>query len=228
MTDTPPGPRDRFAVVVLLATLLGYPLLRASGLIPAPNSGSRVDWWTFWLIVAVGHWACFGLIALALRRSAQAWNSIGVDWTVLRRHWPWFVVGLAVLIVAAVVAPRFYYEHELPTRNALFPLQPTSAAERLFWIFGGGITAGVVEETVFRGFALTRLGKLLGSPWRALPVSAVAFVFLHGVPPNLAVAANFGVVGLVFGALFIWMKCRRLEILIILHAMINCVYVFLP
>jgi len=132
------------------------------------------------------------------------------------------------LVVAAFVAPPIYYGGELPVRDGLFPLQPKSTAERLFWILGGGVTAGVVEETLFRGFALTRLGRLLGSPWLALPVTMVAFVFLHGSPPNLAIALNFAVVGAVFGVAFILMRCRRLEVLILVHAAVNVLYIFVP
>ena len=227
MTWQRPRQIGALSMTVLLVILVGYPLPRGSGLIPPPSTGSRADWWLFWLIVGAGHWICFGLVALVLRHTGEPWSSLGVDWNRLKRRWPWLVAALAVLIVASFTAPRFHYGSDIPVRDALFPLLPTTTAERLFWILGGGVTAGVVEEIIFRGFALTRLGRLLGSPWLALPFSSVAFIFLHGMPPSLAVAANFAAVGLVFGSAFIIMKCRRLEILIILHAAVNCVYIFL-
>ena len=219
---------DPTTLVVLLLTVMGYPALRASGLIPVPETGTRTEWWLFWLIVAIGHWTCFALVAFSLRRSGTPWSTIGVDWYWLRSRWRWLAAVVGGLVVAAIVAPPIYYGGELPLRDGLFPLQPKSTAERLFWILGGGVTAGVVEETLFRGFALTRLGRLLGSPWLALPVTMVAFVFLHGSPPNLAIALNFAVVGAVFGVVFILMRCRRLEVLILVHAAVNVLYIFLP
>jgi uncharacterized protein len=66
------------------------------------------------------------------------------------------------------------------------------------------ITAGVVEETLFRGFAVTRLLQLSGSTLLTIGVSSAVFAALHlpvwGAGPSLA----FLIGGLVTTAFFVW------------------------
>lgn len=42
------------------------------------------------------------------------------------------------------------------------------------------VTAGVVEETLFRGYATERLAAPLGGIWRATLLSHIAFALVHG------------------------------------------------
>ena len=69
-------------------------------------------------------------------------------------------------------------------RQGLFPLYPSSLAERIFMIFSAVAIASVVEETLFRGFAITRLSRILPSAWLALPISVASFFFIHGTPSD--------------------------------------------
>jgi len=66
------------------------------------------------------------------------------------------------------------------------------------------ITAGVVEETLFRGYAVTRLTLLTGSLWFAGALSVAIFAGLHlpfwGAGPTL----SFLLGGVVSTAFFIW------------------------
>lgn len=70
---------------------------------------------------------------------------------------------------------------------------------RIFAVIG----AGVVEETVFHGFALTRLGALLGSPWAAALVVVPVFAFVHYPLWGPGAVLTFVVSGTVSVALFI-------------------------
>lgn len=81
------------------------------------------------------------------------------------------------------------------------------------------IGAGVVEETVFHGFALTRLGALLGSYWAAalivVPVFALVHYPLWGAGPVL----TFLISGGVAAALFLW--SRDLTAMIVCHTLVD-------
>ena len=81
------------------------------------------------------------------------------------------------------------------------------------------VTAGVVEETLFRGYAVTRLARLTGSLWLAAAVSASVFAALHlpvwGTGPSLA----FLIGGVATTAFFIWR--RDLLAMIIAHVAID-------
>jgi membrane protease YdiL (CAAX protease family) len=81
------------------------------------------------------------------------------------------------------------------------------------------VTAGIAEETLFRGYALTRLARLTGNLWLAAGLSALVFAALHfpvwGAGPSLA----FFVGGLATTAFFIWR--RDLLAMIIAHIAID-------
>jgi uncharacterized protein len=77
------------------------------------------------------------------------------------------------------------------------------------------VGAGLVEETLFRGFTVTRLAMLTGRVWLAAAVTLVAFCVLH-VP---VWGWGFALGGLVSGAaamaFFIWR--RDLLAMIVFH-----------
>jgi membrane protease YdiL (CAAX protease family) len=81
------------------------------------------------------------------------------------------------------------------------------------------ITAGVVEEILFRGFAVTRLLELSRSPLLAIGLSSAVFAALHlpvwGPGPTLA----FFVGGLATSTFFVWR--RDLLTMIIAHSAID-------
>jgi membrane protease YdiL (CAAX protease family) len=81
------------------------------------------------------------------------------------------------------------------------------------------IGAGVVEEAVFHGFALTRLGALFGSPWAAALVVVPAFALVHYPVWGPGPVLTFLVGGAVGAALFI--LSRDLLALIVCHVLVD-------
>lgn len=79
--------------------------------------------------------------------------------------------------------------------------------------------AGVVEETVFHGYALTRLGALLGSPWAAAGVVVPVFALVHYPLWGPGPVLTFLVSGAVGAALFVW--SRDLLALIVCHVLVD-------
>ncbi|MFL6208457.1 MAG: CPBP family intramembrane glutamic endopeptidase [Pyrinomonadaceae bacterium] len=81
------------------------------------------------------------------------------------------------------------------------------------------ITAGVVEEVLFRGYVVTRLAQLTGSLLLAVCLSSLVFAALHlpvwGAGPSLA----FFIGGLATTAFFVWR--RDLAAMIIAHVVID-------
>jgi uncharacterized protein len=81
------------------------------------------------------------------------------------------------------------------------------------------LTAGIVEETMFRGFAVTRLLQLGGNSLLAIGVSSAMFAALHlpvwGTGPSL----GFLIGGLVTTAFFVWRQ--DLLAMIIAHVAID-------
>jgi membrane protease YdiL (CAAX protease family) len=81
------------------------------------------------------------------------------------------------------------------------------------------VTAGIVEETLFRGYAVTRLAQLTGSLWLAAALAVAIFAALHlpvwGAGPSLA----FFIGGVATTAFFIWR--RDLLAMIIAHVAVD-------
>jgi membrane protease YdiL (CAAX protease family) len=216
----------------LVLTLVVYPIVYCSGIMgalvrPIITEHSRLHWWYFWIALLLFHWIPFGAVWWALRREGESWSSIGVDWSWFwRRRWI-FAAVLGLLVMASLVMPRVHYGGTLPPVSKTLFMAPVSAPERLFVLLGA-ITAGVTEEVLFRGFAITRLTRLVRSPWLALPITVVSFLFIHGKPRGVSGLVSYTMAGLAFGVPFILMGQRRLEILIAIHFAIDASMVFAP
>jgi CAAX protease family protein len=76
-------------------------------------------------------------------------------------------------------------------------------------------TAGIVEETLFHGYALTRLGALLGSYWWAAAIVVPTFALLHWPTWGPGPVLTFVIGGVVLTAIFI--LTRDLLAMIIAH-----------
>jgi membrane protease YdiL (CAAX protease family) len=63
-------------------------------------------------------------------------------------------------------------------------------------------TAGITEEVLFRGFAITRLEPLVGDPWAAAVVAAIAFAFGHSYQGVIGIAST-ALIGLGYAASYI-------------------------
>jgi membrane protease YdiL (CAAX protease family) len=236
MTTTalaPAGPRiDAYTWLALFVGLVVYPTIYCSGImgriiLPIFTENSRPHWWYFWLANMAFHWIPFALIWLALVRNNERWTSIGVDWNWFVGHRVWFGSLLVFLVAMAFIMPGVLYDGELPKRSQTIFMAPVSTAERLFLIFGA-LTAAVTEEVVFRGFAFTRLGRIIRRPWFVLPITVVSFLFIHGMPRNVEGAIAYTSAGLFFGVPFILMNLKRLEILILVHFLIDASMVLAP
>lgn len=217
---------DGWTWLALLVTLVIYPAAWCAGyigpIIVKIYRGSRAHWWYFWLLALAFHWIPFAFVWLALKKNHQPWSSIGVDWGWYRRWWWIFATILAALVAAAFLAPGLHYPDGLPRIGRSNPrfMIPLSTPERLFVIVVA-FTAGVTEEVLFRGFAITRLTRVVGSPWRALPITVVSFLFIHGTPRSVQMLVVYTLAGLAFGVPFVLMKQRRLEVLILIHFLID-------
>jgi membrane protease YdiL (CAAX protease family) len=223
---------DGWTATALLVSLVAVPLFMCSGLggpivEPIFTEHSRAHWWMFMggILMAV-HWIPFLLIWLALRRNGESWESIGVDWSWFARHRLWLGGLLVLLVIGAVVAPSVHYDGKLPGISQTVFMAGVSTPERLFMILVA-ITAGM-EEVIYRGFSFTRLRRIIPNAWIILLITLPSFVFLHSVPRSIGEAVAYTLAGLSFGIPFILMKMKRLEILILIHVLIDAGMVIAP
>jgi membrane protease YdiL (CAAX protease family) len=128
------------------------------------------------------------------------------------------LVGLYgfVFLPASLAFPYVAEQSEVIQRQ----IQQTFPPLTLGWNIVLMAFVAVWEETIFRGFVLTRLQTILKRWWLAVIVSAVLFASIHGYQSILAVGA-ITCLALVMGSLFAWR--RSLVPCIALHWMHNMV-----
>ena len=234
-TDTKRGIHeriDKYTFTALFVSLVVYPVVYCSGIMgqiitPIFTENSRAHWWYFWLANLAFHWIPFAFIWLALRKNGESWNSIGLDWGWFAKYKIWFGLLITILVMAAFVMPGVLYGGTLPVRSQTIFIAPVSSLERLFLIFGA-FTAGLTEEVIFRGFAMTRLNRVVQNLWIVLPITVVSFPFIHGTPRSVEALISYTLAGLAFGIPFIVMGLKRLEVLILIHFLIDVSMVFAP
>src|SRR5207244_2766135 len=149
-------------VVPVLPALAGWLLAREARLTP-----ERVGWG-----LAV-HWLIFAtIVAWVILVEHRDLASIGV------RPIRWWIVplGLVAGTVILGISGILIGVLHLPSGNRLAAyLLSLPLPMRMMLV----ITAGVWEETAYRGYSLERLASILGSKWLAGGITVLCFVFAH-------------------------------------------------
>lgn len=164
--------------------------------------------------VCLVHWAsvCFAL--WSLQKIGARPRDIGLHISTGRIA---LLVTIVVAIGTALIAARQRWPiHDAPPQDFTF-FYPFTLPERCFFIFMA-LSAGICEEIVYRGYALTALQGRGWRTWQAVLLAAISFVFMHGIA-SLFLFPFLFVVGLVYGGLFLWRK--SLTPLIWLHCLFD-------
>ncbi|MDZ4181043.1 MAG: CPBP family intramembrane glutamic endopeptidase [Coriobacteriia bacterium] len=172
-------------------------------------SGSLIGLSVMWLLAA-------GVVLIVLHGERRALPSIG--WIRL----PWVHALQAVLIGVglslAVPVLSLAVGRVFPAGDA----GSIASAARMPWglVLAAAVTAAVTEEVLFRGYALERMGELLGQRWVGSAIAVASFTITHSAGWNLAHVV--GVVlplGIALTALYWWR--RSLPFVMIVHLMID-------
>jgi membrane protease YdiL (CAAX protease family) len=157
------------------------------------------------LLLHIAYLLCLvPVIWVALRLDGLRFHSIGVRWPT----WSSVLWGLALWAFGTFVMPTFTAAL-LPwfgtqgMQAGLEELADMSYGLRVFV----AITSGIVEELLYRGFAIHRLNALLGRPWLAGVIAALIFGLAH-VPTwglGFALAADLPM-GIYMTAFYMWRR----------------------
>jgi CAAX protease family protein len=158
------------------------------------------------------------LVLLWVWRSRTPWREIGY---VRPRNWALTVAGG----IAFGIALKFLM------KAIVMPLLGADPVNRAYHFLAGNramlpaalwamVNAGFSEETIFRGWAFERLGKLLGPSGGAktliVLLTSTWFGLVHYSVQGLAGVEQAAIVGLVYGGIFA--ATGRLFVLMIAHA----------
>jgi membrane protease YdiL (CAAX protease family) len=177
------------------------------------ETSARVVWGT------VVHWANFAaLIAVVLLVEHQRLTSIGLRpltwWTIPLG----LVAGLLIIPISGFLASAVGASADAHFTAFLLSLP---FATRLILV----VTAGVFEETLYRGYALERLASLFGNKWLAGAVTVAFFTLAHLPAMGLAHLLPVFIVSVLITLLYLWR--RDLVVNVIAHATIDGVALLL-
>ena len=239
------GPAALAAVVVAGYLVVGEPVAghvlhrRFEGRLRSDPDARR----SFYLRLLILEWG-LALLALVIWLAAPGVDAgeLGLRWP---QRWPGPITGLVVLLVLAfvVVSTRALRggallesadpvrrpgdgRHAEPPGHATLAVLPRTAGERrLFTVVG--VTAGVCEEWLYRGFFLAVVAALAGGmPTGVLVVvAAVAFGLAHAYQGRAGVLTT-GLLGGVMAALYL--QTGSLLLPVLLHAAIDLRFLLVP
>jgi membrane protease YdiL (CAAX protease family) len=238
------GPAALAAVVVAAYLVVGEPVAghvlhrRFEGRLRSDPDARR----SFYLRLLILEWG-LSVLALVVWLSTPSVDAgqVGLRWP---QQWPGPLTGLVVLVVLVFVvvstralrsgalldasAARRQGEgrHAEPEGHATLALLPRTAGERrLFTVVG--VTAGVCEEWLYRGFFLAVVSALAGGLPTGLlvVVAAVAFGLAHAYQGRVGIVTT-GLLGGVMAALYL--QTGSLLLPVLLHAAIDLRFLLVP
>lgn len=240
------GPAALAAVVVAAYLVLGEPVVghvlhrRFEGRLRSDPGARR----SFYARLLVLEWG-LALLAMVVWLSAPGVEAgqVGLRWP---REWPGPVTGVVVLLVLVfvVVSTRALRggallesaapvrrrsgegRHSEPPAQATLALLPRTTAERrLFTLVG--VTAGVCEEWLYRGFFLAVVAALAGNPSTSVlvVVAALAFGLAHAYQGLVGIVTT-GLLGGIMAA--VYLQTGSLLVPVLLHAVIDLRFLLVP
>lgn len=183
---------------------------------------------TFWIIVTLWYLLQIFIVSKILKESGWQWSDIG--YTFSKRKTLWFITGYLVFAFALLgFIEMALANSEIDTikLNSISSLIAKDTTARIIFIFMG-LTAGLAEEFVYRGFAIRVLESYKINKWVGLIIATVPFIFQHGLK-SIDQFWWFSTMGLFLGILFVVLKKLTANIiihwLIILSAMLGILQV---
>jgi uncharacterized protein len=239
------GPAALAAVVVAGYLVVGEPMVghvlhrRFEGRLRTDPGARR----SFYRRLLVLEWG-LAVLALIVWLSAPGVDAgaVGLQWP---QRWPGLLTsGVVLLVLVFVVASTRVLRsgalleaaepvrrpgegrHAEPSGAATLALLPRTPAERrLFTLVG--VTAGVCEEWLYRGFFLAVVAALAGGPPTGVLVlvAAVAFGLAHAYQGRVGIVTT-GVLGGVMAA--VYLDTGSLLLPVVLHALIDLRFLLVP
>jgi membrane protease YdiL (CAAX protease family) len=168
------------------------------------------------LITRTTYWLCFGAICWYAARIEKQPLLLWPE----KRHPFVFYIGslvlmlLMIVLIAVAIALPLSRMGFKPS-NLVLQILTLPLSIKLYTV----ITAGVVEELVFRGYIQSRLQLLFKTEYPPILLSALCFALLHASYGTLINILMPFIIGLIFA--FHYYKYRNIKILIICHLLID-------
>ena len=211
-----------FLIIAIVFPISSY--FSYMALLRRVDAGEQVDRTKLYMQTAAGHWVLFGATMALWIGADRSWEALGFGWQTDKL----FFAGVALTLV--VIGFLWGQARQVSNSNAkdlarfrqqfgrADLLVPRNGNE-LGRFYGLALTAGIVEEVLWRGFLIWYLGYFMPL-WAAAVLSTVGFGVAHSyqgvanVPKITIVGAAFTGIYLLTGSLWIPM---------ILHTVIDVI-----
>lgn len=206
-----------FAVVYPLAGFIGF-----RRLLRKIQKGAALDRNHLYLNTIASHWILFVLLLMLWANAGRKWGGLGFSLEPGIRLLTAVGIGMAIIVFlrlrlrqvgGATQADLSRLQNEF---GVLFMLVPRNASELLRFNLLS-VTAGIVEETLWRGYLIWYLGQVMPL-WAAALISAAGFGIAHAYQ-GLASLPRIVLVGGVFAALYV--LSGSVWLAMILHAAVD-------
>ncbi len=211
-----------------LAVLLGFPIIATLISLLLLNrpliTNLGLDFFnTFWIIITAWYLIQIYIVSKILHSAGWEWADIGFSFSKKKTFffiggYLLFAFGLLAFIELALANSTV----DVEKLNSIASLTPKTTLARIIFIIMG-LTAGLAEEIVYRGFAIKALVSNKINQWLAVFTATIPFIFQHGLK-SIDQFWWFLTWGIVFGVLFLLLKKLTFNIiihwLVILSAMI--------
>jgi membrane protease YdiL (CAAX protease family) len=174
---------------------------------PIPAHSRYADY----IATMVWEWLLFAWTAYGVHfRGTRVMDLFGDAPRTVRKFFQDAGLGLAlwlpIVLIAAVVQLVLVRAHinGNSARDAVLKLAPQNYGQLALWI-ALAITAGVVEEFVFRGYLQQQCAWLLKGQWRAAALTALLFGAAHAYQ-GIAGVVTLGALGAMFSVLVLWRR----------------------
>jgi len=193
-------------IILLIFLLVGWPLLSyviMTGSKPETGFAGMDPISQIYLPTIIIEWLIFLVVFLVLKRGKENLSAIGFSRFTLAN----LGIGLIFLLVANIIL--FGLAHILQLFHLTVPKEvafilPRTKGEKLVWVILS-ITAGICEETGFRGYVLTKLNLFVNNWYFTIVISSLFFGLGHFYQGTGGIILT-GTYGFLFCLLFIWRK----------------------
>ena len=202
-----------FLLIAVAAPLVGYFSFRR--LLRRIEAGDKISPSHLYKFTMASHWTLFVILLLLWAASGRPWAELGFGLEFDTR----FTIGVALTIGLILVLMLQVRQLESASEEDLGKLAflfPRTRGE-LHGFYGLSVTAGIVEEALWRGFLFWYLGHFMPL-WAAAIVSAVGFGIAHAYQ-GMENVPRIILVGGVFAGLFL--LTGSLWLPIVLHAIVD-------
>lgn len=211
-----------------IAVLIGFPIIATLISLLLLNrpliTNLGLDFFnTFWIIITSWYLIQIYIVSKIIHTAGWKWADIGFPFSKKKTFYfigGYLLVAFGLLIFIELALANSKVDTE--KMSNISSLTPKTTVARIIFIIMG-LTAGLAEEIVYRGFAMKALLSNKINQWLTVFAATIPFIFQHGLK-SIDQFWWFLTWGVVFGILFLWLKKLTFNIiihwLVILSAMI--------